>query len=436
VLPIISTTAVTRATLVLLAGGLNLMLPTKLRQLSAILLGLAVAAASTAVVACHDSFLAPRPLQASDGSGSEDRAGKVALLRVPARGIQPQVAVDAKGVVHLIYFRGEPGHGDIFYVNSHDRGESFSAPLRVNSQSGSVIAIGTIRGAHLAIGKNSRVHVAWNGSGKAEPKAPGNSAPMLYTRLKDGGTAFEPQRNVIQFATGLDGGGSVAADDAGNVYVAWHASETEDKGEANRRVWVARSADEGKTFAREKAASESGIGVCGCCGMRAFSDGKGNLCMLYRSATDGVHRDAYLLASKDQGGKFESEKLHAWKVPACTMSSFALGETPAGVLAAWETEGQVYYARIDPKTGKGAEPVAAPGGSRERKHPVVAGNARKETILVWTEGTGWERGGAVAWQVFDRDGKPTAERGRTDGVPVWSLAAVFVRPDGGFTILY
>jgi hypothetical protein len=96
----------------------------------------------------------------------------------------------------------------------------------------------------------------------------------------------------------------------------------------------------------------------------------------------------------------------------------------------------VSLARIDPETGKRSEPVSAPGAGRGRKHPAVAGNARKETILVWTEGTGWNRGGSLAWQVFDRDGKPTAERGRADGVPTWSLVAVFARPDGGFSILY
>src|SRR5438309_5759137 len=39
----------------------------------------------------------------------------VTLMRVPNRGIQPQVAVDS-GRVHMIYFRGEPANGDIFYV--------------------------------------------------------------------------------------------------------------------------------------------------------------------------------------------------------------------------------------------------------------------------------------------------------------------------------
>ena len=53
-----------------------------------------------------------------------------------------------------------------------------------------------------------------------------------------------------------------------------------------------------------------------------------------------------------------------------------------------------------------------------------------------TEGMDWNRGGSLAWQVFDKQGKLTGERGSARGVPVWSLIAVFARPDGGFTILY
>jgi hypothetical protein len=118
------------------------------------------------------------------------------------------------------------------------------------------------------------------------------------------------------------------------------------------------------------------------------------------------------------------------------MSSYALAEAGAGVLAAWETDGQVYWARLDPATGKMSAPVAAPGEARDRKHPVVAGNARGETILAWTVGMGWNRGGGVAWQVYDRDGKPTAEKGRADGVPTWSLVAAFARADGSFAVIY
>jgi hypothetical protein len=372
------------------------------------------------------------------GKGVESTAraeggGKVDLLRVPNQGIQPQVAVDRKGIVHLIYFRGEPANGDIFYVRSADSGRTFSTPLQVNSKPESAIAVGNIRGAQLALGKNGRVHVAWNGSDKADPK---KAWPMLYTRLNDRGTEFEPQRNVIQSAYGLDGGGSVAADDAGNVYVTWHAPPPSVKGEKSRCVWVASSTDEGKTFAREKAAWAEPTGACGCCGIRAFASSKGNVYLMYRSATELIHRDMYLLTSADHGTGFQGEKLHEWDTSECPMSSAAMAESSAGVLAAWETKGQVYWTTIDPVKDKWSAPIAAPGAANGRKHPVVASNAEGETILVWTEGMGWEKGGSLAWQVFDKSGQPTAEKGRADGVPVWSLVAVFARPDGGFTVMY
>src|SRR5712671_1255240 len=153
---------------------------------------------------------------------------RIQLNRVPDGALQPQVAVDERGVLHLIYFSDDPSKGDLFYVRSTDGEAAFSAALKVNTQSGSAIATGTIRGAQLALGKGGRVHVAWNGSGQAEPAGPLNpdsgkhGAPMLYTRLNDAGTTFEPQRNLMLHSFGLDGGGSIAADRAGNVYVVWH----------------------------------------------------------------------------------------------------------------------------------------------------------------------------------------------------------------------
>jgi hypothetical protein len=79
---------------------------------------------------------------------------------------------------------------------------------------------------------------------------------------------------------------------------------------------------------------------------------------------------------------------------------------------------------VDPKTGKVSEPVSPEG---KGKHPVAIGNAQGEVLLVWTEGTGWNKGGAVAWQIYDKDGKVTGEKSRSDGVPVWSLVSAFAQ---------
>jgi hypothetical protein len=373
-------------------------------------------------------------------------ADKVNMMRTPNGGVQPQAVMDERGTLHLIYLAGEPGASDVFYVRRDAGKTEFSAPLRVNSQPGSAIAIGTIRGAQIALGKNGRVHVAWNGSNKAELRSSNNSAPLLYARLNDTKKGFEAQRNLMQFTHELDGGGSLAADKAGNVYVAWHAAG-EQKGEEHRRVWLAASTDEGKTFAREVAADPrnsngKGTGACGCCGMRAFVDGKGALYLLYRTATEMTERGMFMLVSTDKGKTFTGERLDNWHLTTCPMSSVTMASMTSGAkqnLGAWENNGQVFFAALDRiSTGSSSDlvKIAAPDATGKRKHPAIATNSRGETILVWTEGTGWKKGGSLAWQVFDRDGKPTANKGTAPDVPVWGLATVVAEANGNFTIVY
>src|SRR5438034_4404999 len=95
------------------------------------------------------------------------RAGEtsqVTLLRTPHEGIQPQTVLDRDGVLHMIYFNGDASGGDIEYVSRKPNGKDFWEPIRVNSQPGSAIAIGTVRGPQLAVGRNGRVYVIWFGS--------------------------------------------------------------------------------------------------------------------------------------------------------------------------------------------------------------------------------------------------------------------------------
>jgi hypothetical protein len=258
---------------------------------------------------------------------------------------------------------------------------------------------------------------------------------MLYTRLNDAGTKFEPERNVMTWAAGLDGGGSVAADSGGNVYVAWHASPSgNEKGEVGRAVFVARSTDDGATFQREERANSKPTGACGCCGMKTYADSRGLVYVLYRAA-NGISRDMTLLVSHDHGLSFELSTVNKWMINGCPMSSCSFAEAGAGVVAATEREGHVGFNLIDPETLTISSAAWSAAGEKCR-HPAVAVNSQGDVLLAWTEGTAWEKGGALAWQLFDKNGKATAEKGRTDGVPVWSLPAAFAGTDRQFEIIY
>jgi hypothetical protein len=366
----------------------------------------------------------------------------VSLRRVPHGGIQPEVAIDPRGVLHVVYFSGPPAAGNLFYVRSTDDGATFSTPVRVNSQDGSAVAVGTIRGAQLALGREGRVHVAWNGSNLAQPRGlpnPGTGqpgSPMLYARSNAQGTAFEPQRNVMTRTNNLDGGGSLAADAGGRVYVGWHANSTDGPaGEDARRVWLARSADDGTTFREETPVWSEATGACGCCGLRMMATSEGALHLLYRSAGQLTNRDIYALSSSDHGRTFRGERLHEWNIAACPMTSMSLVSSGNRVVGAWETDGQVYFRDIQrPRVGAG-EPMSPPAGTGRRKHPRLAVNRGGDLLLVWTEGTAWARGGSLGWQEFPSAG-PAGPSGARTGVPVWSFGAVAPRQDGGFVVFY
>jgi hypothetical protein len=359
----------------------------------------------------------------------------VTTVRVPNGGIQPQV-VERDGVVHMIYFSGDEGKGNVFYVKSGDYGKTFSKPLQVNS-AGHAVATGNIRGAQLAVGRGGRALVSWNGTAPQTAKGPDYMrSPMLFTRLNDAGTAFEPERNLIQSAWVIDGGGSLAADRDGNVFVFWHAPIPGKKGEENRRVWVAKSSNDGKDFGPEQLAFDSPVGACGCCGLKAFADESGNVYVLFRSADQVVNRDIWLLTSTDHGKSFTGTDVSHWNIGACVMSSESFATAKNGILAAWETEKQTYFGNIQPGTSKVSTPIAAPGSPKNRKYPVVASNTKGETLFAWTEGMAWKKGGGVEWQAYDKDNHPQGATGKAEGVPVWGVIAAFAKPNGDFVVVY
>ena len=113
----------------------------------------------------------------------------------------------------------------------------------------------------------------------------------------------------------------------------------------------------------------------------------------------------------------------------------AFAEGASGVVATWETAGNVRFAPVTADAAS-ASPISPPGEARIRKHPRLAVNNAGQVLLVWTEGAAWARGGSLAWQVFGLDGRPLAENGGRTGLPAWSFGAAAVRVDGTFTVFY
>jgi len=182
---------------------------------------------------------------------------------------------------------------------------------------------------------------------------------------------------------GLDGGGTVAADAAGNVYVAWHGKGPDCRrgSEAGRQVMAGTITRCRQDFAAEAPAWNQPTGACGCCGMALFATREGTLAGLYRSATENVHRDIYLLASKNNGKNFQGSLVHRWEINACPMSSMSFTESAGKTLATWETGGQVFYGGSVWRCGAEYH-SPRPATPRSASIPGLAVNGR--AILSWS----------------------------------------------------
>ena len=346
----------------------------------------------------------------------------VEMLRLPDGGRLPRAVVDADETLHVVYVQGGTTRANLFHVTRESGAPGWSEPRRVNSRDLSVSGVGPIDGAQLALGADDRLHVVWL---RSEP------ASFFYTRSRADGSGFEPQRDLSTGDEGaVEAGPAVAADRRGNVYVFWHAGAVED---ARRGVYLTVSRDGGTTFEPPRRVSPAAEGACACCGLAAVRDPGGAVHVSYRGAGDNVRRGQRLLTSTDDGRTFSDRLVHPWELGACPVSTTSLFAGPGGPTAAWETAGQVHFAGVDR-----LDAVRSPPGKARfrRKNPVVAADARGDTLLAWGDGPGFSFGGSLHWRIFDAAGRPVGEPGGGTGAIISGSTAAAVVQDGRFLVIY
>lgn len=363
------------------------------------------------------------------------RSADVEVLRLPERMIKPRAALGTDGTLHLVVYSGGLQQGNLLYLRRPPGQDELSPPTRINLQPRSVNGRGSIASPHLALGKADRVHVAYPGSRDSTPLGPYDSPGIFYSRQGEDG-AFEAPRNIMRRSRGGQfGGQSIAADAAGNVWVSWYGVDGPRGTEPDARLFVARSNDEGLTFAPERLAREEKLGACYCCAMSAMAADDGRLLLFYRAAGDGRHRDMHLFSSVDGGTTFEDLLLDRWEFVGCPETGGSLVMALDTPLALWEAAGKLVKVARLPLAEPQPEVTVLRGDGKLPRYPVAATNTRGETLIVWVEGVSAKRPGSVVWQLLDSTGRPVGKRIRRDGAKANSLVAVVARPDGSFLVV-
>jgi hypothetical protein len=266
----------------------------------------------------------------------------------------------------------------IFFSGSHDGGKTFSKPVKVAE--GGKLSLGRHRGPRIAIMPEAIVISAIVGN-----KGGGADGDLTSWRSTDSGKTWS-QPVVVNDVPGAAREGLHAMAGGGNVlFAAW--LDLRAKG---TRLYGARSEDGGVTWSKNVAVYESPDGtICQCCHPSIAVDAKGNVHVMWRNALGG-NRDMYVARSTDGGRTFAKAVKSGegtWPLQACPMDGGGVVVTDKGeVVSVWRREKEVYLAALgkpESKLEAGKDPALAvgPGGiyavwtSGEEVHAQAPGKA-------------------------------------------------------------
>jgi hypothetical protein len=256
-----------------------------------------------------------------------------------ANGRQPELSIDAKGKVRVVFGRND----SIFCLTWIDKSGSFSKPkfvARVNQ-----MHLGMTRGPQIASSKSASLITAIDKQG--------NIHCFLLNHVKD--SWIEQTMVNDTKSSAPEGLMSLAADKQDNFYAVWLDLRKERR---NNIYFSSFSGNSGKWTKNKLVYASPDQHVCECCKPSIAVQGSG-IAVMFRNWLNGS-RDLYFSKSDNKGIDFtEAIKVGegTWKLNGCPMDGGGVSIDNSGkVHTAWRREGVVYYARPNEKeieVGKG-----------------------------------------------------------------------------------
>src|SRR5262245_6584068 len=187
----------------------------------------------------------------------------------------PFIVSDNQGGFYLAYVERAKSASNVMLRHSSD-GVNFSAPVRVNDRAGDA----TVRNENppkVAAGARGEVYVCWaNERGKWKGE-------IRFARSINGGKTFSPAITINSEGPGEPAGHafqSIAVDRRGRIYAAWIDERNKQKEDRGAEIWMAVSADRGRTFSRDRRILTD---VCECFRTNLQIDAAGNLYLSYQT---------------------------------------------------------------------------------------------------------------------------------------------------------
>jgi len=273
------------------------------------------------------------------------------------QGQQPNISIDTKGVVRMVYGDGEK----IYCISSKDNGLTFSMPVQVGQLTG--MHLGHTRGPQIASSKNYSIVTAITKDGNIHSFRL-NHSQELWAKSSD----VNDQNGAAP--EGLMG---LTADQEDNFYATWLDIRSEKKNNIYFSSINGKSAKWSHNLMVYKSPDEH---VCECCKPNiSFNNNK--LIIGFRNWFMGS-RDIYYAVSSDKGKTFTAPKKSGtgtWQLNACPMDGGGLAINESGrVSTAWRRNSDVYYWSEN-------QPEQKIGSGRDVSMDQNKGN----TVIAWQE---------------------------------------------------
>jgi len=132
----------------------------------------------------------------------------------------PALATDSKKYVHVVWQDNSSGNNEIYYARSVDRGDTWSAPVKLTENAGDSIA------PAIAVDSLRNVHVVWMDNSPGVPISNPYNYEIYYRKSLDKGANWEPElrltsKSGLPNMFALSGQPDIAADTANNIHVVW-----------------------------------------------------------------------------------------------------------------------------------------------------------------------------------------------------------------------
>lgn len=288
----------------------------------------------------------------------------------------PQVAVDSAGNIFVAWFDSNSGNPGIFFRRSVDGGATFSAAI-----SGPAVRWPIF----MAVDASNRIHLVWAANDST------GVPQVVFSSSANAGTLFSGPLAISNAPGGVSTSsvgsslpGYMTLDPNGNIYTAWIETPSP-QGPAN--ILFSRSADGGITFSAPKQVVSSASPLIGVAGLTV--DGSGNIHVLWALVAGNAY-NAYLHRSSDGGATFTAENFQTGYTGFYPFAGVA-ADSHGGVNVVWNSSGQnplLNFAHSKDEGANFATKTIAGGDYSDPGAAAILADDGGNINVVWTQGGG------------------------------------------------